>query len=301
MSRLSTDPDYLLQHGNSSMSPPLQQTTIAQALQQTRPDIAATDARMLLQNVLNVSHAHLIAHPNQVLAPEQAHKFYLLASRRINGEPIAYLVGEREFYSLNFKVAPAVLIPRPETELLVDLALERISADRPCKVLDLGTGSGAVAITIAKHRPLASITAVDSSADAIAVARINARHLAATNVCMAAGDWFNGVAGEEFDLIASNPPYVADGDPHLDQGDLRFEPRTALTAGGDGLGCIRCIITSAAIHLVAGGWLLLEHGYDQAEACRRLLRKAGFGDVFSHPDLAGVMRVSGGKRGNFLP
>ena len=255
---------------------------------------------MLLQNVLNVSHAHLIAHPNQELAPEQAQNFYSLASRRINGEPIAYLVGEREFYSLIFKVTPAVLIPRPETELLVDLALERISADCPYKVLDLGTGSGAIAITIAKHRPLASITAVDSSVDAIAVARVNARHLDATNVHMVAGDWFNGVAGEEFDLIVSNPPYVADGDSHLDQGDLRFEPRTALTAGGDGLDCIRCIITSAAGHLAAGGWLLLEHGYDQAEACRRLLGEAGFDDVFSRSDLAGVMRASGGKRGNFL-
>ena len=299
--RSPIDPGYLLQHGNFRMLPPIRQITIAQALHQARLDIAATDARMLLQSVLSVSHAHLIAHPNQELALEQAQKFYLLVSRRADGEPIAYLVGEREFYSLNFKVTPAVLIPRPETELLVDLALERISTDRPCKVLDLGTGSGAVAITIAKHRPLASITAVDSSADAMVIARINAKHLNATNVCMVAGDWFNGVAGEEFDLIVSNPPYVADGDPHLDQGDLRFEPRAALTAGGDGLSCIRSIVTSAAVHLAAGGWLLLEHGYDQAEACRQLLREAGFGDVFSCPDLAGVMRVSGGRRGNFLP
>ncbi|MDO8437531.1 MAG: peptide chain release factor N(5)-glutamine methyltransferase [Nitrosomonadaceae bacterium] len=299
MSRLPTDPDYLLRHGNSSMSPPLQQATIAQALQQTRPDIAATDARMLLQSVLNVNHAHLIAHSSQELAPKQAQQFYSLVVRRAAGEPVAYLVGEREFYSLNFKVTPAVLIPRPETELLVDLALERISADRPCKVLDLGTGSGAVAITIAKHRPLASITAVDSSVDAIAVARVNTRYLDATNVRMVVGDWFTGIAGEEFDLIVSNPPYVADGDPHLDQSDLRFEPRTALTAGSDGLSCIRCIVTSAVVHLIAGGWLLLEHGYDQAEACRQLLSKAGFVDVLSCPDLAGVMRVSGGKRGNF--
>ncbi len=298
MSRLPTDPDYLLRHGNSSRSPPLQQATIAQALQQIQPDIAATDARMLLQSVLNVSHAHLIAHPSQELAPEQAQQFYSLAVRRAAGEPVAYLVGEREFYSLNFKVTPAVLIPRPETELLVDLALERVSIDRPDKVLDLGTGSGAVAITIGKHRPLASVTAVDSSAAAIAVARVNARHLVATNVRMLASDWFSGVDGEEFDLIVSNPPYVADGDPHLEQGDLRFEPRTALAAGSDGLDCIRCIITSAIAHLSVGGWLLLEHGYDQAAACRRLLSKAGFGEVFSHPDLAGTMRVSGGKRGN---
>ena len=298
MSRLPTDPDYLLRHGNSNMSPLLQQTTIAQALQQARPDIDATDARMLLQSALNVSHAHLIAHPSQELALEQAQQFYSLAARRATGEPVAYLVGEREFYSLNFKVTPAVLIPRPETELLVDLALERVSTDRPCKVLDLGTGSGAVAITIAKHRPLASITAVDSSAAAMVIAKMNAEHLVATNVRMLAGDWFSGVAGDEFDLIVSNPPYVADGDPHLEQGGLRFEPHTALTAGSDGLDCIRCIITAAPAHLIAGGWLLLEHGYDQAAACRQLLSKAGFDEVFSHPDLAGTMRVSGGKRQN---
>jgi len=280
------------------MSPPLPQTTIAQALQQARPDIDATDARMLLQSVLNVSHAYLIAHPGQELAPEQAQQFYSLAAHRVAGEPVAYLVGEREFYSLNFKVTPAVLIPRPETELLVDLALERISAERFCKVLDLGTGSGAVAIAIGRHRPLASITAVDSSAAAMVIARMNAEHLVATNVRMLASDWFNGVAGEEFDLIVSNPPYVVDGDPHLEQGDLRFEPHTALAAGSDGLDCIRCIITSAMFHLSTGGWLLLEHGYDQAAACRQLLSKEGFDEVFSHPDLAGTMRVSGGKRQN---
>ncbi len=280
------------------MSPPLPQTTIAQALQQTRPDIAATDARMLLQRVLNVSYAHLIAHPGQELAPEQAQQFYSLASRRAAGEPVAYLVGEREFYSLSFKVTPAVLIPRPETELLVDLALERISAERFCKVLDLGTGSGAVAITIGRYRPLASITAVDSSTDAMVIARMNAEHLAATNVRMVVGDWFSGVAGEEFDLIVSNPPYVVNGDSHLEQGDLRFEPHTALAAGSDGLDCIRRIIAAAPAHLIAGGWLLLEHGYDQAAACRQLLSEAGLDEVFSHPDLAGTMRVSGGKRQN---
>jgi release factor glutamine methyltransferase len=280
------------------MSSSLPQTTIAQALQQTQLDIAATDARILLQRVLNVSYAHLIAHPGQELAPEQAQQFYSLASRRAAGEPVAYLVGEREFYSLSFKVTPAVLIPRPETELLVDLALERVSTDRSCKVLDLGTGSGAVAIIIAKHRPLASITAVDSSAAAMVIARMNAEHLVATNVRMLAGDWFSGVAGEEFDLIVSNPPYVADGDPHLEQGDLRFEPHTALAAGSDGLDCIRRIITAAPTYLIAGGWLLLEHGYDQAAACRQMLSKAGFSEAFSHPDLAGTMRVSGGKRQN---
>ena len=281
------------------MSLPIQRSTITQALHQSYSKIASIDARMLLQSALKVNHAHLIAHPDQVLTPDQEQEFNAFTSRRVNGEPIAYLVGEREFYSLRFKVTPAVLIPRPETELLVDQALERIPTRGPSKVLDLGTGSGAVAIAIAKHRPLASIIAVDFSDDALMVARMNAKYHDATNVCIVAGDWYTGVAGEEFDLIVSNPPYVADGDPHLGQGDLRFEPRTALVAGTDGLDCVRRIIDSAADHLIRGGWLLLEHGYDQSEACCQLLRGAGFGEVFSCSDLAGVMRVSGGKRGSF--
>jgi release factor glutamine methyltransferase len=252
---------------------------------------------MLLQSALKVNHAHLIAHPDQVLTPDQEQEFNAFTSRRANGEPIAYLVGEREFYSLRFKVTPAVLIPRPETELLVDQALERIPMLQSCKVLDLGTGSGAVAIAIAKHRSLAGITAVDFSDDALIVARVNAKYHDATNVCFVASDWYTAVAGEEFDLIVSNPPYVAEGDPHLGQGDLRFEPLTALVAGSDGLGCVRHIIDSATDHLILGGWLLLEHGYDQSEACCQLLKGAGFGEVFSCSDLAGVMRVSGGKRG----
>jgi release factor glutamine methyltransferase len=177
--------------------------------------------------------------------------------------------------------------------------LERIPADRPCKVLDLGTGSGVLAITIAKHRPLTDIIAVDASANAVAIAKINATQLNAGNVRVIKGNWFDGLAGERFDLIVSNPPYIADGDPHLTQGDLRFEPRTALTAGGDGLECIRFIIASASSHLVEGGGLLLEHGYNQADVCRQLLDKADFGGVFSRLDLAGIMRVSGGRRGSF--
>lgn len=272
----------------------MRQITILQALHRARRDIGDTDARMLLQNVLNVSHAHLIAHSDLELTSEQAQTFRLMTRRRVRGEPVAYLVGKCEFYDLDFKVTPAVLIPRPETELLVDLALKRIPTDHPCKVLDLGTGCGAIAIAIAKHRPLANITAVDFSADAVAVARINAGRLHVSNLRIIEADWFDGLVEERFDLIVSNPPYVAGGDPHLTQGDLRFEPRTALTTGGDGLDCIRFIILSAAAHLVAGGMLLLEHGYDQAEACGQLLDKAGFGGVFCRLDLAGIMRVSGG-------
>ena len=277
----------------------MHQITVLQALHQARRDIGDTDARILLQNVLDVSHAHLIAHAEQELIPEQARTFQLLVARRFHGEPVAYLISKREFYSLDFIVTPAVLVPRPETELLVDLALERIPADHPCKVLDLGTGSGVLAITIAKHRPLADIIAVDASANVVAIAKINATQLNAGNVRVITGNWFDGLAGERFDLIVSNPPYIADGDSHLTQGDLRFEPRSALTAGGDGLECIRFIIASASSHLVEGGGLLLEHGYNQADVCRQLLDKAGFSGVFSRPDLGGIMRVSGGWRGSF--
>ena len=254
---------------------------------------------MLLQHVLNVSHAILLPMRTRNSPRNKRDTLQLVVGRRFHGEPVAYLTGKREFYSLDFKVTPAVLIPRPETELLVDLALERIPVDRPCKVLDLGTGSGAIAMTIARHRPLAHIIAVDASANAVAIARINAEQLNTDNVRIMQGDWFDGLAEERFDLIVSNPPYIADGDPHLTQGDLRFEPSTALTAGGDGLDCIRFIIASASSHLVEGGGLLLEHGYDQADVCGQLLNKADFGGVFSCPDLAGIMRVSGGRRGSF--
>lgn len=270
------------------------QITTREALYQACLNIDAIDARILLQHVLDVGHAHLVAHPAQVLTAEQVQSFHLLATRRALGEPVAYLIGKREFYGLGFTVTPAVLIPRPETELLVDLSLERIPLDSPCRVLDLGTGSGAIALTIAKHRPLASITAVDISADAVAVAKTNAAQLNVNNARILEGNWFCELGQERFDLIVSNPPYVAEGDPHLSQGDLRYEPDWALTAGGAGLECIESIVASAPAHLAANGMLLLEHGYDQAQACRDLLSKTGFVGVFSLPDLAGILRVSGG-------
>lgn len=270
------------------------QITTREALYQACLNIDAIDARILLQHVLDVGHAHLVAHPAQVLTAEQVQSFHLLATRRALGEPVAYLIGKREFYGLGFTVTPAVLIPRPETELLVDLSLERIPLDSPCRVLDLGTGSGAIALTIARHRPLASITAVDISADAVAVAKTNAAQLNVNNARILEGNWFCELGQERFDLIVSNPPYVAEGDPHLSQGDLRYEPDRALTAGGAGLECIESIVASAPAHLAANGMLLLEHGYDQAQACRDLLSKTGFVGVFSLPDLAGILRVSGG-------
>lgn len=277
-----------------------QHITIANVLSQARNFIPYHDVRILLQSVLKVNHAYLIAHPEQSLIPTQIQTFQLLVTRRVSGEPIAYILGEREFYSLKFKVNPSVLIPRPETELLVDLALEKISSDIPCKVLDLGTGSGAIAITIAKLRLLANVTAVDSSVDAIAIAKKNAKYLNVSNVHVIKSDWFEGLAGERFDLVISNPPYVIFDDPHLSQGDLRFEPQLALAAGLDGMDCIRLIISSAASHLNVGGWLLIEHGYNQAKMSRQLLKKAGFSNIFSRSDLAGIMRVSCGRYGNFL-
>ncbi|BCT69326.1 peptide chain release factor N(5)-glutamine methyltransferase [Nitrosospira sp. NRS527] len=272
----------------------MQQITIRDALQQSSRDIDDIDARILLQYALDVSHAHLIAHAEQVLDSKQAQSFRLLTTRRARGEPVAYLTGKREFYSLGFTVTPAVLIPRPETELLVDMALALIPPDLPWKILDLGTGSGAIALAIAKHRPLTDISAVDFSANALTVAKTNACELGVKNVRFIEADWFDGFNGEIFNLIVSNPPYIADGDPHLTRGDLRFEPRMALAAEGEALDCIRSIIAAAPTHLVEDGALLLEHGYDQAEACRRLLSEAGFKRVFSRPDLAGIMRVSGG-------
>ncbi len=270
------------------------QITISEALHQARRSIGDTDARMLVQHALSVSHAHLIAYPEQELSPEQVQYLGQLTQRRACGEPVAYLTGRREFYSLDFTVTPAVLIPRPETELLVDLALERIPVDRAFKVLDLGTGSGAIALTIAKHRPLVSVIAVDASVEAARIAESNAEQLNVHNVRIMKGDWFEGLGGERFDLIVSNPPYVASTDPHLSQGDLRFEPAMALTDGADGLGCLRAIMGSASAHLVAGGTLLVEHGYDQAEVCRQLLENAGFGAIICRPDLAGIPRISGG-------
>ena len=266
------------------------------------------EVQMLLQQVLGVSRAWLLAHPEQVLSEAQAAAYRGLLQRRLAGEPLAYILGEREFFGLMFKVAPATLIPRPETELLVELALQRIPSPLPLSrkrergecsggrgfcVLDLGTGSGAIALSIAHMRPNVEVTAVDASPEALEVAWENARHLNTGNVRLLQSDWFSALTGERFDLIVSNPPYIAENDPHLAQGDLRFEPRGALASGADGLDDIRRIVSDAKQHLNPGGWLLFEHGYDQAARVRELLG-AGYTEVFSARDLAGVERVSGG-------
>lgn len=259
------------------------------------PREARLEAQILLCRALGQPRSYLVSHDRDLLLPEQADAFAALIERRLKGEPIAYILGEREFYSLSFKTTPAVLIPRPETELLVELALERIPSGQPCRVLDLGTGSGAVACALALHRPQAEVLAVDRSAAALEIARENAQSLGARNLRFARSDWYGALAGEKFDLIVSNPPYIAAADPHLAQGDVRFEPVSALAAGADGLDDIRLIVEGAPAHLNPSGWLLFEHGYDQAEAGRQLLAQAGFSRVSTSDDLAGIPRVTYGQ------
>ncbi len=255
---------------------------------------ARLEAQMLLQRALGVNRTYLLAHPEQPLSAHQQTAYEAMLGRRLQGEPIAYILGEREFFGLNFKVTPATLIPRPETELLVELALQRIPEHGHFRVLDLGTGSGAIAISIANGRPNVEVVAVDASASALQVARENAQRLGSGNARFLQSEWFEALGGEHYDLIVSNPPYVAAGDIHLGQGDVRFEPLTALVSGVDGLDDIRRIIGRADEFLTPGGWLLLEHGYDQASQVRDLLRDNGFAEVFSAKDIGGVERVSGG-------
>lgn len=252
--------------------------------------IEPREARLLLAEASGCSEAGILAHPERELPESAATRFGAMAVRRRTGEPIAYIVGRREFYGLAFEVSPAVLIPRPETELLVDLALER----RPRTVLDLGTGCGAIALAIKHGLPQARAVAVDASAAALVLARRNAARLS-LQIDFRQGEWFAPITRERFELIVANPPYVAAGDPHLAQGDLRFEPRQALVAGQDGLAAIREIARHAAAFLIPGGWLLLEHGMGQDLAVRELLLAHGFDSVSGWPDLAGIARVCGGR------
>jgi len=245
---------------------------------------------------LGASHAFLIAHSERTLTEDEQASVQACFSRRAAGEPVAYIVGRREFFGRDFLVSPAVLIPRPETELLVELALVRMRGMVSPQVLDLGTGSGCIAITLALERSDATVAAVEASAEALRVAAVNARELGAKNMRFLHGSWFEGVGDEVFDLVVSNPPYVADADPHLMAGDLRFEPRSALAAGAAGLDDIAAIVAAAPRHLRPGGWLLLEHGWDQAEAVAELFARAGFGDCFLARDLAGHPRVGGGRK-----
>jgi len=257
------------------------------------------DAQVLLAHAMGRDRAWLVAHGDDPVGREAMDAFQALAKRRRDGEPIAYLTGVREFWGLAFRVSSAVLIPRPETETLVEFALARLPADRDLRVLDLGTGSGAIALALARERPRTTILATDAASDALAVARENARRLGIANVEFARSDWYAGLPsawhGERFDLIASNPPYVALDDPHLSDGDVRFEPTQALASGVDGLAAIRRIVGGAAEHLAPGGTLVVEHGYDQAERVRGLFLTAGFGDIAAARDLAGIARVVAGR------
>jgi release factor glutamine methyltransferase len=267
--------------------------TVAGLLERARRAIAANEARLLLQQVLGTTAVALAAHPERQPDGIQVDRYLALVARRAAGEPIAYLLGSREFFRREFEVTPATLIPRPETELLVELGTARLRGLARSRILDLGTGSGCVAISLALELGV-EVLAVDISQDALAIARANARRLGAS-MTFVESDWFSAIDGA-FDLIVANPPYVAEGDPHLGEGDLRFEPALALACGVDGLAAIRRIVADAPRHLAVGGWLFLEHGYDQAEAVRALLAAAGLTDIEQHLDLAGIVRVSGGRR-----
>ena len=268
------------------------------------------EARMLLEHVLQKPRAWLLAHDTDAIDPELTANFLALCAERRQGKPMAQLIGYREFMSNRFMVTPDVLIPRPETELLVETGLQALasrqalnsitrsadmqSAPAGPAILDLGTGSGAVAISLALLRPDAFVVATDLSASALSVAQQNAQALGA-RIQWWQGSWYEALPPEgRFDLIVSNPPYIASGDPHLTRGDLRFEPVGALTDGADGLSAIRLIIAGAAVHLKLGGQLWLEHGYDQAQVVQNLLRNQGFSEVRSVQDLAGIARVTGG-------
>lgn len=254
--------------------------------------LPSIEAQALAAHALGLSRATLLAQSEHAAAPADARRAERLFLRRRAGEPVAYLIGEREFYGLLLKITPDVLIPRAETELLVDLALELVPEG--ARILDLGTGSGAVAVAIAHETQTAEVWAADASPAALAIARENARRHDA-HVHVVESDWLSSLGGERFDLIVSNPPYVTEGDAHLERGDLRYEPRAALVGGADGLDCIRRIVADAKSHLVPGGWLLLEHGYDQAERLRSLFGMYGYIDVQTVPDLAEIPRVTGGR------
>jgi len=270
--------------------------TVRRALAQA--GLMPIDAQVLLAHTLGVDRAWLLAHATDELPRERADAFFALAKRRREGEPVAYLTGRREFHGLDLIVTPAVLVPRHETETLVDAVLERLPGDRPLRVVDLGTGSGAIALAIAHARPNAAVIATDVSDDALAVARDNATRLALANVAFARGSWYEALGGDAgpFDAILANPPYVAAGDPHLEAGDLPHEPPVALTSGDDGLDALRVIVAGAGSRLSEGGWLGVEHGYDQSETVRELFSGAGLAAIETRRDLAGIPRVVLGRK-----
>jgi release factor glutamine methyltransferase len=253
------------------------------------------DAEVLLSHVLDRPRSHLFAHPETIPSSDQASTFAHLVARRARGEPVAYLTGRKAFWTLELEVSRHTLIPRPETELLVELGLARMVDAGPLRIADLGTGTGAIALALAVERPRAQIVATDVSAAALAVARRNVLRHGLDRVDLRRGSWFEPLGGERFDLIIANPPYVAATDPHLARGDLRFEPAAALRAGADGLDALRTIVAAAGDHLSPGGWLILEHGHDQSRAVAGLFRSHGLVAVQAHRDLAGHPRAIAGR------
>ncbi|MEH6422188.1 peptide chain release factor N(5)-glutamine methyltransferase [Pseudomonas sp. CGJS7] len=272
-------------------------TRIDALLREARQRMDAADAELLVCHALGKPRSWLFAHGDDGLDDAQAEAVRALIARRAEGEPVAYLIGSRGFWRFDLRVTPATLIPRPETERLVELALLRLpeSGAGPLAIADLGTGSGAIALALALERPSARVIAVDVSAQALQIARENAAALGLARVEFRLGDWFAPLAGERFDLIASNPPYIESDDPHLRQGDLRYEPNGALASGADGLDAIRIIAREAPAHLRPGGWLLIEHGWRQGEAVRALLLAAGLSEVATEQDWEGRDRVSLGR------
>jgi release factor glutamine methyltransferase len=264
-------------------------------LRAARARVDAREAELLLAHVLACTPAWLYAHGGAPIDTKASDRFEALLTRREAGEPVAYLTGRRGFWTLDLAVTKDTLIPRAETERLVELALARIPLEAGVRIADLGTGSGAIALAIASERPRARVVATDSSEAALGVARRNAESSGIDNIEFRAGDWFAALAAERFDLIASNPPYVGEGDPHLAQGDLRHEPSAALVSGIDGLDDLRGIAGGAPAHLVPGGWLLLEHGHAQGELVRELLSAAGFIEVQTARDLEDRDRITLGR------
>ncbi len=264
-------------------------------LRQACERIDGADARALLAHALERPPAWLFAHGDEPIDAAALQRFEALLARRIEGEPVAYLTGRRGFWAFDLMVSPQTLIPRPETEMLVELALDRAPPEAALRMADLGTGSGAIALALAHERRQAQVVAVDVSEGALEIARANARALRLGNIEFRQGDWLAPLAGERFDLIASNPPYIGDADPHLREGDLRFEPARALSSGPDGLDAIGIIVRDAPAHLHPGGWLLLEHGWEQGAPVRGLLEAAGFETVVTHRDLEHRERVTSGR------
>ena len=280
---------------NKTAEPASIRQLLEQATRLLTTDSAQLDAEVLLAHALNQPRSHLRAWPEKILSAEQQASFQRLLQARLQGEPVAYLTGQREFWSLPLAVTPATLIPRPETETLVALALERIPADSHAVIADLGTGSGAIALAIAHERPGCQLLATDVSAAAIETASANAKQLGIENIEFLCGDWCTPLEGRQFDVIVSNPPYIKNSDPHLQQGDVRFEPDTALAAGPQGMDDLTKIAHCARQHLRTGGWLLMEHGYQQRDAVTQLLVTCGFSHVVDHQDDTGMDRVVVGK------